>query len=191
MSPNSKLKAGNGEDQDMKVEEIQGSAGSASGGLVGGRPGALKKNGVDKNRRSRSPPGEASPEKRGKAENQVPPSWPAPPPGFLPERDGSKPLAWTGQLPLPVTENGHQGEKSEPTLSDVMAGINNLRVENENRLSRIEYAIQSFQQELTSLKEVMVTKQMFVQFEDRVAKLEQYGGAGESGEMKISGSSKS
>ena len=70
-------------------------------------------------------------------------------------------------------------------MSDVMAGINNLSMENERRWSRIEDAILTFQTELMSLKEVMVTKQMFSQLEERVVKLEQYGGKGETEGMKI------
>ena len=137
MSPNSKLKAvGTGANQEMEVEAVSGSAGSASDGLAGGRPGVLKRGGGDPNRRSRSPP-----EGKGNVSNQTPPAWPAPPPGFLHEEGNSKLPSWTN----PLKKSRKEGEpQEEPILSDIRDRINNLTIQNEERWNRIEFAISSF-----------------------------------------------
>ena len=188
-------------------EEIgEGVAGKEAGGR---RVSALKRAAGSTERES----GSRSPRREivdlDPSANQ-PPSWPLPTPvqsgtasfpGFIGENRREDPPAWTGSVPeiksdvpeakKPRKEGDEDMEEEvipEPSLTDIMKGINKLSVQNHNHevhLNKIDHAIQSFQAELACLKESMVTKESFVNLESRVVKLEEKEVGQYSHEIKL------
>ena len=116
------------------------------------------------------------------------------PPGFVSEQNREDPSIWKG-LKRPGTEshwedleNQQKRDKKEPSLTDIMKGIENLTMQSEKseqRLCAIDHAIKSFQVELSNIKENMVTKENFVQLESRVIQLKQKEVGEYSQEIKL------
>ena len=122
-----------------------------------------------------------------------------PPPGFVPEVDGSKPSSWIGQVTdldpqvgdggasgsgvnvggISNEEKGSDQDKEELSLksimnaiSDVNKNINSKFAEVDRKFVVIESAFETVQKELSEVKDKTVSKEVFNSLSVRVEKLE-------------------